>query len=615
MVEGKIGPIELDHSETYDGNVVSIDGSEEFTLICTNRQARQIMGLASFNNNKTSNNNITLINSDNPWGIMWIDTSLGLSSNEDITHRGWYLITQAEPSTDLGPDYVHLNITAEKISANENEYLEMTYTPGVGDGTRLSHTYNLETEDYDLNDTFATFDAGNWSPMTTSTTTATPSITGDGDLTFTCQGTADGTAGQVVTHSVATYPKPWTLELNMKYASTPADYSNALNFWFGPNAATAPANYNNSVLLVFNVNKTIPTYSAYLFNAAGSSTQIIATTSTTAKSINWKVEADNGGYITIYVDTGSGYVKKYHGVTWISVSWDVYLNFQFANWDSTSASIESEFIKVYNMADSVSNNIVTLPATTPVTVADFNRVSSDGTIPCYSNPTESLYFYQEDASHFYDGSVKAYNSNYSDSTPQLVTWTDEVLDPSEFYVTNGLIKLTTNNSATTPIVFSYYTSPAWNDLQYLGTGESIKLIKPVYISPERHVYQINETLWTVNRGRHHVLVEHPTTPITYLEQDYYEHDSAVLVTPTSTPVSMQSTYYTNTYNTSPCTYGFQIVQTNPTNIYSDYIPATDITGLGWYDNSTSPTTSYNHYSQLANEFLTQTRTKVNVRQL
>ena len=613
-----IGPITTTQAHIYDNNTINLDGSETFTITCTNKEAKQIMGLSAIQSNNQKTGNTTTINTDNPWSIIWIDTSNTLTPNDYIVHRGWYIINNANITTDMGPDNVHLEVTATKISPYENEYLEMDYTVGVNDGTKIDHTYSLLTPSYDLNDTFSSFDTTNtWYPMATDATATTPSITSDGsDLTFTTGSSSDGTQSGIQTTTRTTFNKPFTLDFNLKYTATPSggSYSNGMNWFIGPTANTGMSGYNNSILIVFNNNTTVPYYCAYLFNNAGASTKIIGDTNTTAKSLNFRIVADAVGYIDIYVDTGAGYVKKYHGVTWLD-AWDLYVNYQFVNSDSTSASIKSEYCQVYNMAEGTTNNIIALPSTTPVTSSDFTRVSSDGTIPCYANPSESLYFYQEDASHFYDGSVKAYNSNYADSTPRLITWTDEVLDPSKFYVSNGLIKLTTNTTATTPVVFSYYSSSSWTDLQGLGTGESIKLLKPLFVSPEKHVYQINDTKWTMNRGKQHIIVEHPTTPITITEVDYYEHDSTITVTPSSTPLTMATSYYCNAYNTSPCTYGFQIMKTDPTTIYSDYIPAADITGLGWYNNSTSPTTSYNHYIQLANEFLTQTRTQVNVRQL
>jgi hypothetical protein len=528
MSEGRIGPIEIPRAHLYDDNSLTTQGEESFTIIVPNIEARQILGLRHNNTNTEHSGPLNITTGDNPWGVVWIDTSNTLRDNEDILHRGWYIIIDAEPTTDLGAEYVHLQVTAQKISSNETEYLEQTYTPGVNDGTRIEHSYLLETEDYLLNDTFSTFSSSIWSAMSYSSATASPSITADGDLNFTCQGKVDGTAGQVVTQSVGTFNKPWTLELNMKYASTPTGYKNALNFFFGPRTVTASsANpYNNTVLVVLNVDNSQPNYAAYLFNASGSIGVIIPPTATSAKSINWKMVTDPIGYLTIYVDTGSGYVKKYHGVTWISESWNVKYTFQFANWDSTSATIESEFLKVYNMEDAVSNNIVALPATTPLVTPDFTRTSSDGTIPCYVNPSEDLYFYQEDASQLYKGAVKGYNSSYTDSTPRLITWTDETLDPADFYVTNGLVKLTTNASSTTPIVFSYYDpTNGWAVLNSFGLdGEKINLLKPISLGPEKQIYQINTTLWELNRGKPFVYVEHPNDVLSYTKGTSCYHD-------------------------------------------------------------------------------------------
>ena len=107
--------------------------------------------------------------------------------------------------------------------------------------------------------------------------------------------------------------------------------------------------------------------------------------------------------------------------------------------------------------------------------------------------------------------MKAYNSNYTDSTT-LVTWNDEILDPDKFYVTNGLINNHLFN--TTHQSIQHHASPSVGRLN--NQPRTITLLKPLYVSPERQTYQINGTKWTVQRGKQHVKVEHPT-PLGYTE--------------------------------------------------------------------------------------------------
>ena len=71
------------------------------------------------------------------------------------------------------------------------------------------------------------------------------------------------------------------------------------------------------------------------------------------------------------------------------------------------------------------------------------------------------------------------------------------------------------------------------------------------------------------------------------------------------------------YSTSPLganRYGMLIMKKDPTTIKSDSIPASDITGIGVWDQM-QPPTSYDYSSQLANEFLTQPDLRTNIRRI
>lgn len=547
-----IGPISVTDAHLYEGNEIGISGTETFTLICSNVEAKQIMGLAGETQKEVYNTN-RLITSKSSWGVVWIDTSSALNDNDYISHRGWYLIHDAVPTTDLGKDYVHLEVTAEKLSSYEHEYLLMDYTPGVNDGTVIDHGYSDVSTVYALQDTFTTYASPTtWaatvkSGMTTGSFSASPA----GYLCATGQSNSDGTWNGMYTYTVTELPYPSTLEFDLKYQATPADKSHYMVAYLTPTEPTTYASLTvTSLRILLEVTKAGVYYYITRYSS-GTKTHLKKKISLgTNKNPKFKVVAEDGN-INIYIDKTAGgtYTKIYSsslassGMSWIASNF--YMVYQFQNMDSTSATCYSSFCNDYYDTNTVYNNIVSLPCTTPTTTRDFFRPSSDGLIPCYRNPSSELYFWQ-DYENYYNGAVKGYNSNYADGTPQIITSTDEILTPSKFYVTNGLIKLTTGAGSVTPLTFAAYTSPGgWCNIQTPNVGE-INLLKPLYISPERQTYQINDTKWTMSRGKQHVKVEHPYTTIYYAMGSTYYHDAATLTTPSANAdVSMLTQYYTN----------------------------------------------------------------------
>jgi hypothetical protein len=619
MVEGKIGPIELDHTELYDDNTISVSGEENFTIICTNRQARQIMGLAAYTSDKEQIGYLNIHTSNSSWGLVWIDSSLGLSSNEDITHRGWYVITGVEPTTDLGCDYVHLEVTAEKLSGYEYDYLVMDYTPGVNDGTTIDHGYTDNSANYILNEDFSDFDTSTvWTAVQNQAATTPLATPIGGDLELWGYGETAGTGGYVWSQTQATHTGPsdgLTLEWGMSILTTPSSsWSTAAAFFTNNSRSTDAWSFNDTIYCTMSANSSGGyMYRVFGINSLGTWSKLVPDTVCATPGTGWKMVWSSNNNITLSVDVGSGYVEKYKGHPQISTYTPHYAGFMMNTATTGLAQARFTELKIYNYdtVEDAFDNVVVLPCTTPVTSADFSRYGEDGLIPCYTNPTAPLYFWQ-DADNYYNGSVKGWNSNYTDTTPQLITSTEEVLDSAKFSVDNTLIKLTTSNTATTPVLFSVYASPAgWTDLQILNPG-TINLLKPLHIGPERQTYQINDTKWTMQRGKQHIMVEHPSTPITYTRKDYYSHDGGVTTTPEAdADISMATTYYANVYNDADVE-RFQIVQTEPVTIKSDSIPAASITGLGYYDNSES-SSSKNYYSTLAGEFMKQPYQKINLR--
>jgi hypothetical protein len=546
-MSSKIGPITLTRPQLIDGNAHTLEEAttktvgggttiiskkvptrgENFTLLCTHDESLQIQGLVEQGE------------------IVWVDTSTTLSDNSSYVHRGWYILTSANPNFDgnLGPNYVTLEVVGDCVSRDENDYFEMNYTPGVKDGTTINTNYINTQISYDLNETFTSYDTTNTWNTTTSYGLYGEIFSIGGDLLFQGNGAIDGAGGEMGTTSRVSFDKPWTLEVNMKYNTLPTGHPHLLSFLFGPDEKSCPMTYNNSVVLRFEATSAGAYYNAWIYDANGNYGKIITDTYTSTNTIDWKVVVDSGGYITISVDEGSGYSQKYKGVTWISNSWDCHLTWHFMNYDTTQATMQSEFVKVYNYVDTPQTNIVSLPITSNLsTTPTFNRAGVSGDVPCYVNPTESLYF-QTTPLDLYDGCVVGYNSNYEDSTPRLITQTNEVLKPGDFYFHNDILKIETTTSTTTPIRFYFASSPEWVEFEQIGFDNGISLVKPLHISQESHTYQLNETKWTLQRGKPYVYVEHPTTPLTYIPKFIYYHDE-ITTSSSTTPVTMGTQPYT-----------------------------------------------------------------------
>lgn len=616
MVEAVIGPLELASPQLFDGSDFSITGTESFSVVCTTEEARQLQGLAGGVSSDT-NTPIQLLRGGSPWGPLYIDTSLELDSGSDLPHRGWYLVSDARIVQE-NLDLATVTLTVEKLSPSEYDYLQMTYTPGVRDGTSLSSGYDgiVSTS---LAEDWSDFDTDVWYALATpsSHVPTTPSISSDGSrLTLSGGGPSDGTFGVLYTQTQSRYDPDFVLECDLKVDATPSGYQHGVNLFISPNRLTPGGSWswNNTLRLGYVGNSAGYSYHVISTSNAGvSSTLVPSTSTTTTPAVSWKLEVDTDGDVVISLDQGSGYVEKYNGPTTLSHVSSLYLGLEFENKDSTIASMSSDALTLYSL-DGVANNIIALPVCTPSVGQDFVRESVDGVIPCYVNPTAPLYFGQE-AGTIYEGSVEGWNSNYQDSTPRLITGVDVSLTPDEFYFHNGLLKITTSSETTTPVLLSVYaaTPGGWSDLQIIDPGP-VELVKALYVGPDRQTYQINDTKWTLSRGKQTALVEHPYTALGYTLSNYYVHDSTTTTTPSGdADISMSDLYYTNIYNSTE-QYRFQVIQVEPTTIKSDSIPAADITGLGFYDNNAA-VGSYNRYDEVAGEFFKQPHQKVNMRTL
>jgi hypothetical protein len=267
------------------------------------------------------------------------------------------------------------------------------------------------------------------------------------------------------------------------------------------------------------------------------------------------------------------------------------------------------------------NNIVALPVGGTKEIAStFTRTSADGSIPCYVNPSSdlSLNLTSGTISERYLGTVKAYSTNNATSTSRQVISKDEKLLPAKFNVVNGLIKL---EVLTDGVKFYYYNGSTYVELNKFTFG-TIGLVKTLECTPERYVFQTNRVKWTILQGKPFVYVEHSGVDLGFTRRSCYYSDGSTTTDPAAdATIAMSTQYYCNIWNRGSGTcaspsptdnYRMQIMKTLPTSIKSDKIPASALSGIGFYNN-TEISTSYNYYEKLALEWFTKTKQSLQIK--
>jgi hypothetical protein len=144
------------------------------------------------------------------------------------------------------------------------------------------------------------------------------------------------------------------------------------------------------------------------------------------------------------------------------------------------------------------------------------------------------------------------------------------------------------------------------------------LIKPLYVSPERFVMQIDKTIWTLERGKQFARVQHPTTELGYTRGTCFYSDNTNSNPSADTAVEMFFNSYCLIWNRGSGTCDtpdpavdlrLMIIKTSPTAIMSDSLLPDAMTGIGFFD-STLEGSDHNSYLNISREFFIQPRTNI-----
>jgi len=600
----KIGPISVEAAHLRKNNQQGADGTEAFSLFLNNIKARQVMGLSG-EVLKQNYGNMSILSNKGKWGPIPIDTSNTLVDNDNLRHRGYYLLKFPTPVLDYGPKYVKLNCEAERI-ADLGAYLNMDYTRGIQDDTVLPYNYPEPVigENYKLEEPFDTFNTTTvWDAAVSGGMTSASITAASGKLTLAGAATS-GVWGSIYTLTKASFTPPYTLDTTLEWVAQPSGYPHEV--WVAL-FTSRPGSYSSFLtnnLFRIGIQVTSSTVKYYIQKRLNKSyTNLInpVTLTTSQKVLSVRLVVTKDGKLEVWTDPngGTSYTKKWGAayISGIGLDKPAYVSYYLSNKSGSSATVKSNYCNIFNNQLLSFPNVVTLPAgATLETAASFTRPGSEGNVPCYSDPLTDLFFKVDmsDFSNLYKGGVRAWNSNYEDGISRLITGTDDVLNPLKFTMDNTIVKLVTDSTGAS---FYYWNGAAWTYLRNLAIG-TIRHMQMVYTSPEKCILQINRSYWTMWRGKPFIMVEHPHNSITFSRGNCYDHDGIInSIYANDLDVTMQTLPYCNIWSmgTGTCTtpdpavkYRLQILKNTPCTIKSNSIPADSITGIGFYDDDISP---------------------------
>ena len=527
-----IGPITLDHPHVREGDEIKPDGSETINVVCSPIQAKQLLGLAE-NVVKNDYGPVRIIRGLNTrWGVLPVNTSENLKINEANPHVGFYKL--GDPEEEVKSPIVSLvKIPAEMISRNLNEYLTLLYSKGGEDGSTIKSGYEDTEEVTVFEDTFDSAYTGNWNTYETYYMTSASVSTSGGKLVLTGTNTSGakyGAWGRIKTTSKFSLQPPFTVEFDLEYGSGTYSYLNLLMVPSLPQPWNLTTNTKTSNYIRFAIHhKDGKFYLLAQRCKAGAVTSMIhyqQLNFSTEKNPNFKVKVTESGYMEIYVDKSGG--TNFGNPVWkgnTGLSWkNYYFIYEMQQYSFSTVTMRSGNFKAYEEVDVNKPNVVVAPPQADCNMTpDFTRSSEEGNIQCFQDITDPLN-YQISPADFYKGTVKAMNGNYTDSVYRLITHNEVDLDPTKFYVSNGLIKLVTTTNG---VQFQYWNGSGYVTLNTFTLPESISLIRPWMVTPWWFVLQLDRTYWHIRAGKPHIWVKHEYDDIGFTKTTCVFHDDTI----------------------------------------------------------------------------------------
>ena len=629
-----IGPVSIDQAMQWDDNNFSVSSGsaktvasgasvftkgqfsqeESFSIICTFDEALQLKGLVEIGE------------------PVWIDSSTNLTDNNYFQHKGWYLLTGID-FTHLNPKYMQCEIGCVMIATHLSEYLTLDYSKGNLDGIALDITYEPSNTVYDLQDDGSTYD--NWQAVREYPASATTSAASDGaEIDVACASAVDGQPAVAFSRSDIKYYAPFTLQTVLDVNAFPAGgaYNASMGIGLSPDdiPATLEAGLYRSKNPGLYLDWIVDNTTSYLQVATSKGngqwvTEYPATSQGVAQvTMGIKMTIDENYNLKVETDLGltGTFTTIYEGVTNLMNQQNgMYIYLYVFNKDATSFTGSYHFVNVFNTVNTVSDmtsykNIVHAPYNATVqTTATGNRVGEHGNYAYYDTPSTALRF-QIAQADMYKGSCKLLSTNNSASASRQVYHTDARLTPTTTTLQNGFTQLTFDADE---MIIKGYHGAAWTEVTRLDYGSSISIIKPLLITHDEVILQVNDTKVHMTRSSPMITLYHPNTSVAYPIQDRYYHNGALTSSPGAAAdiamTNLDNGYYAYIYTNATDTNRVVIGKKDPTTIKSDSLPADDITGIGWTTAALEAAASIDTAKQLVEQWWKQTRTAISWKQI
>jgi len=617
-----IGPVSITDAHLFENN--SFDFSNTATQIITSGSnittGGQLQEEYGFDILCTADEALQLKGVVEQGQIIWMDTSSDLTDNNFLQHKGWVILTQLEIS-HMSPTILQCAITYIKISDHQAEYLTMDYSKGYYDGISLIPEYSITATNYQLQEDGSDITT-NWTAACDYQGTLTASTDG-AEFDLALAATTDGTPSWGwIRCDTATFTPPFTFETILDRNTLPGAASNFAEIvvlfaseTYADGASSFPG-HPNALELNWNVTNTATKLGLRYNPTSGGTNYLYPYTSqgTTYAELGIKMVFTTDGRVRLYtdLDTTGTWSQKYYGPHNITNFSSMQIYLAVVNKDSTSYTGSFQKVEVYN-ADTVTfPNIVHLPYNaTPITTATGTRAGEDGNISYYTNPTTELRFL-EPAADYYKGSVKLLSTNNSASASRQVFGTDINLTPTTTTLKNAFTQLTFDADE---VIIKGWDGAAWNAINTIHFTDDIDFIRPLFISPDRVVIQINGTKWTMLRSSPLVTVEHPNTILEYTLRDTYVSGSGTTSSPGAAAdiaMTADTDYYYKIHDAASDSYSLVIGKRDKTTIKSDSLPADTITAIGWFKKGAS---GIDAADSLVQQWYKQTRTGISLKQI
>lgn len=261
--------------------------------------------------------------------------------------------------------------------------------------------------------------------------------------------------------------------------------------------------------------------------------------------------------------------------------------------------------------DNTLRNVVHTPLPLTVNIEHtFTRNTSDGLLYCYNNPTGPILF-KIDPLRFYEGAVKLF-----DEVGEQILNPSKIFSSDDYYtLENGIVRLIFNEREETVDVYGFFFE--WMYLCTL-TVDGVFHLTLQSISRDSVTLNVGGTKWTLKTGKPFFNVEHPDNDIlvidvaTTFNKFWAENGEGIGVTAdllsASQEISPNNLFYYLLSNTAN-NIGLQVLQSVRSMTSAEIIPASDMTGLGWYNKEA---VAHEHHGSLGLEWLAKSGQDIKV---